>query len=132
MCIVVLIFEATAIVFSTVHWFDVTSDFGIELLKTFGYAFMLMLPAVLASLLIASLCKNMWVSLGIGIICVFMATMLPTNNFILSVFPFALPFQMFTGAAVNTVRNMMIASVVETSVIAIVEVLLLKVRRSME
>ena len=132
MCIVVLIFEATAIVFSTVHWFDLTSDFGIELLKTFEYAFVLMLPAVLSSLLIASLCKNMWVSLGIGIICVFMATMLPTNNFILSVFPFALPFQMFTGATVNTVRNMVIASVVETGVIAIVEVLLLKVRRSME
>ena len=58
MCIVVLIFEATAIVFSTVHWFDLTSDFGIELLKTFGYAFVLMLPAVLSSLLIASLCKK--------------------------------------------------------------------------
>ncbi len=132
MCIIVLTLEAIAIAFSSIHWFEIHSDFWLELMKSFGYAFIVMLPAILSSLLIASLCKNMWVSLGIGIICVFMATMLPTDNVVLSVFPFALPFQMFAGAAENTVRNMVIASVAEMLIIALAEVLLLKVRRSME
>ncbi|MCD7827238.1 MAG: ABC transporter permease [Clostridiales bacterium] len=132
MGIVVLTLEASAIAFSTAYWFDTFSNWGLELLKCFGYAFLLMLPAVLSSLLIASLCKNMWVSLGIGVICVFTATMLPMNNFVVSLFPFALPFQMFVGAAENTVRNMIIASIAEIIIIAFVEVLLLKVRRSME
>ncbi len=132
MSMVILVLEAAAIAFSSVHWFEFTWDLGLELLKSFGYAFVLMLPGVLASLSVASLCKNMWVSLGIGIICVFLATMLPTDHFVLSLFPFALPFQMFAGTTENTVRYFMIASVIEAGIIAFAEGLLLKVRRFME
>lgn len=132
MGIVVLILEAMGIAFSSLHWFAISTDFVLELLKSFGYAFVLMMPAALISLLIASLCSNMWVSLGIGIICVFTATMLPDHNFILSLFPFALPFQIYAGAAETTIRNLMIASAAEAVIIALAESLLLKVRRSME
>ena len=132
MGIVILIFEAVGIAFCSAHWFELSGNFALELLKSFGYAFALMLPSALLSLFIASLCQNMWVSLGIGVICVFMATMLPADKFVLSLFPFALPFQIFAGAAGNVIRNMLIASVAETVIIAIAEVLLLKVRRSVE
>ncbi len=132
MSVIVLVAEAIAISFSSAYWFETSSEWSFELLKSFGYAILLMLPTVLFSLLVASLCKNMWVSLGIGVICVFMATMLPTNNILLSVFPFALPFQMLLGAAENTVQNMIIAGIAEIFVIAMIEILLLKVRRSME
>lgn len=132
MSVIVLVAEAIAIGFSSAYWFETSSEWSFELLKSFGYAILLMLPTVLFSLLVASLCKNMWVSLGIGVICVFMATMLPTNNILLSVFPFALPFQMLLGAAENTVQNMIIAGITEIFVIAMIEILLLKVRRSME
>lgn len=132
MGIAILIFEAIGIAFCSVHWFTLSGNFALELLKSFGYAFALMLPSVLLSLLIASLCQNMWVSLGIGVICVFMATMLPADKFVLSIFPFALPFQIFAGATGNVIRNMLIASAIEIVIIAIAEVLLLKGRRSME
>ncbi len=132
MGIAILIFEAIGIAFCSVHWFTLSGNFALELLKSFGYAFALMLPSALLSLLIASLCQNMWVSLGIGVICVFMATMLPADKFVLSIFPFALPFQIFAGATGNVIRNMLIASVIEIVIIAIAEVLLLKGRRSME
>lgn len=132
MVIIILAFEIIGIAFCSVHWFELSDNFTLELLKSLGYAFVLMLPAVLLSLLIASLCQNMWVSLGIGVICVFIATMLPMDNFILSIFPFALPFQTFVGATGDVIRNMLIASVAETVIIAFVEVLLLKARRSME
>lgn len=131
MGIVILVFEAVGIALCLAHWYELSGNVTLELLKSFGYAFVLMLPATLLSLIIASLCQNMWVSLGIGVICVFTATMLPADNFILSIFPFALPFQIFAGAAETVIRNMLIASVIETAVIAFAEGILLKIRRAM-
>ena len=130
--IIILAFEAVGIVFFIAYWYELFGNFALELLKSFGYAFILMLPATLLSLLIASLCKNMWISLGIGMICVFIATILPADNFVLSLFPFTLPFQIFTKTAENIVRNTLIASITETAVIVFAEMILLKIRRIMK
>lgn len=132
MCVVILIIEAVAIALCSYHWFEWNANLEVELLKNFGYFLLLLLPTVLSALLIASACKNMWVSLGIGVVCVFIATMIPTSNFTLSLFPFALPFQTFAGVTENTIRNFAIAGTIESVVIAIAEVLFLKVRRSFE
>ena len=135
MCVVVLAIETAGTVFCAYHWFWTFADtetVWAELLKNFGYALLLLLPAALGSLVIASVCKNMWVSLGIGVICVFTATMLPTDNFVLSLFPFAMPFQLFAGTAVDTVRNFIIAAVIEVVLMGIAEILFLRVRRSLE
>lgn len=132
MCIVILVIEAASIAFCSYHWFELTYEVWVEIIKSFGYALLLMLPSAFGSLFIASACKNMWVSLGIGVVCVFTATMLPTKNFVLSLFPFALPFQIFVGTAENTACNFMIVAVVEILIIGIAEVLFLKVRRSFE
>lgn len=132
MCIVTLATEAVGITFSLYHWFDLEKDVGIELLKNFSYSLLLTLPAVLSALLIASICKNMWVSLGIGVVCVFLATMLPMDNFALSLFPFALPFQVFADMAENTIYHFMIAGVMESVILFAAELVILKMRRSFE
>lgn len=132
MCVVVLAIEAAGIAFCSCYWFRLSQDVWAELMKNFGYAFLLMLPPVLCSLLIASACRNMWVSLGAGVICVFTATMLPVDNFILSLFPFALPFQIFAGTAKSTVQDYLIAAVVEIFIIGAAEVAFLRVRRLFE
>ena len=132
MGVLILILEAISITFCSIHWFDISNNFMLEIAKNFVYAFILIMPSILLSMFIASLCTNMWVSLGIGIICVFIATLLPLDNFVLSIFPFAMPFQTLIGSAENTIRNMLIASITETIIIAIIEVSLLKARRSME
>lgn len=132
MCIMMLVIEAAAIAFCMVHWFGQSSDFVKGILQNFGYSFLLLLPAALLSLFIASACKNMWISLGIGVVCVFSATMLPTDNFVLSLFPFAMPFQIFAGAAEDTIRSYVIAAVIEIVVIAIAKIVFTKVRRSFE
>lgn len=132
MYIMVLATEAASIAFCSMHWFVQSTDLGLNLIKNFGYSFLLILPAALFSLLIASACKNMWISLGIGVVCVFTATILPKSNFAMSLFPFALPFQIFAGTAANTINNYVIAAVIEIVVISIAEVLFLKVRRSFE
>ncbi len=132
MCIVILAIEAASIAFCSYHWFELTDEVWLEIMKSFGYALLLMLPSAFGSLFIASACKNMWVSLGIGVVCVFTATMLPAKNFVLSLFPFALPFQIFAGTAENTACSFLIAAVVEIIIIGTWEVLFLKVRRSFE
>lgn len=101
-----------------------------SVLNNFGYAFLLMLPAVFGALWIASACRNLWVSLGIGVVCIFTATLLPVKSFVLSLFPFAMPFQILTGTVPQTARHFMIAAVAELLVIAAGELIFLKLRRS--
>lgn len=132
LCVVVLLIEAAAISFCTWHWFQLFQEIILDIVKHFLYSLLLLLPVIAIALLIASACKNMWISLGIGVICVFTASILPTKQFVFSLFPFALPFQMFTGTTEDTLRNYMIAAVCEIAVFGIAEALFLKIRRSLE
>lgn len=132
MCAVVLAIEAASITFCIFHWFELGNNFWLELGMNFGYSLLLMLPCVLLSLLISSACKNMWVSLGIGVVCVFTATMLPTDNFVLSLFPFATPFRVFVNTEMTQVMHYVYAAMIEIVVIGFAELVLIKVRRSFE
>ena len=89
-----------------------------------------MLPAVFGSLWIASACRNLWVSLGIGVVCIFTATLLPVKSFALSLFFFAMPFQILASTPPQAARRFMIAAVAELLVIAAGELIFLKLRRS--
>lgn len=132
MCVVVLLIEASSITFCVSHWFEIGKDLWSESCKNFGYSFLLMLPCVLLSLFISSACMNMWVSLGIGVVCVFTGTMLPTDNFILSLFPFATPFQIFVDTEMTQVMHYICAAIVQIVVIVFAELLWIKIRRSFE
>lgn len=132
MSLFVLVIEAGAVTFCTYHWFEIGNGFFGELCKYFGYSFLLMLPCIILSLLIAEACKNMWVSLGLGVVCVFTATMLPTTNFALSLFPFAIPFQVFTSSDVTQSMHYIYAVAAELVVLAFAELIFIKVRRSFE
>lgn len=132
MSLFVLVIEAGAVTFCTCHWFEIGNDFFSELCKYFGYSFLLLLPCVILSLLISEACKNMWISLGIGVVCVFTATMLPTNNFALSLFPFAIPFQVFAGADIAQSMHYIYAAVAELVVFVLAELIFIKIRRSFE
>lgn len=132
MCIAVLGIEAVAIAFCTIHWFESPAGFVLDILTNFGYLFLLMLPVAMLILFIASVCKNMWISLGIGVVCVFTATILPGSNFVLSLFPFAMPFHTLVDVAENTIRNFGIAVLIEIVMISIVEIVFIKVRGSFE
>lgn len=130
MCAVMLALQAASLTFCAVHWFGQYDGLAKEIIKNFSYSFFLMLPAILLSLLIACACKNMWISLGISVICVFLATMLPADNFMLSLFPFSLPFHILAGTAKNTVCSFVIGVTVETVSLAAIGTMFLKVRRS--
>lgn len=130
MSALVLAIEAGAAAFCSYHWFAAGNSFWNELCRNFGYAFLLMMPCVILSLLIAEACQNMWVSLGIGVICVFTATMLPADNFVLSLFPFAAPFQVSAGADRALAMRYVYASAAEFVFFCLAEPLFLRIRRS--
>ena len=132
MSIIVLAIEAGAITFCTYHWFEIGNAFFGELCKYFGYSFLLMLPCIILSLLISEACKNMWVSLGIGVVCVFTATILPTNNFALSLFPFAMPFQVFASTDLTQSIHYIYGAVAELAILSLVQLAFVKIRRSFE
>ena len=132
MSLFVLVIEAGAVAFCTYHWFEIGNGFWGELCKYFGYSFLLMLPCVLLSLLISEACKNMWMSLGIGIVCVFTATMLPTSNFALSLFPFAMPFRVLASTDVTQTMHYIYAAIAELAVLGLAQLAFVKIRRAFE
>ncbi len=131
---IVLVMEMLSLVFCTLHWFGgkngAYAEFVIDLLQNFGYCFCMMLPVIAISLLVASACRNMWTSLGIDVVCVFLATMIPVKYFALSLFPFALPFQILEGAEEGTIVGYLAAAAVEILLTGAAEMIFLKVRRS--
>lgn len=132
MSIVTLAIEALAFLFCSLQWFDKYDGLYPDLLKNFGYFLILMLPAVLLALAIASACNNMWISLGIGVICVFTASMIvSTDYFILQIFPFALPFRILAGAASLTVKKFLTTIISEVMVIGLAELIFLRIRRAL-
>lgn len=132
MSALMLVIEAGAMAFCSYHWFGIRNSFWSELCENFGYAFLLIMPCIIISLLISEACRNMWVSLGIGVVCVFTATMLPANNFALSLFPFAIPFRMLAGTDMTRVIHYIYAAVAELAVFSLAELIFIKVRRSFE
>lgn len=132
MAFVTLVIEMTGVFFTIYKWFNITKEIIIELLKNFGYSFLLILPAILISLFISSAFKNIWMSLGIGVIFVFTATMIPTSNFYLSLFPYAMPFQIFSGTESELFTKFIIVSLCEILILLFSEIIYVKVRRRFE
>lgn len=128
--ILFLLVEAASVTVCAVHWFSPGQEIYKKILQNFGFSLLLLLPSILLSLLISAVCRNMWVSLGIGVICVLIATMIPTGNFALTLFPFALPFRTLAGLTKEIIRSYAIASSAETVVISVLAVIILKVRRA--
>ncbi len=126
MCIIVFTIEAFSITFCYMHWFEKENNFGIELFKNLGFSFLLILPCIIISLLISSACKNMWVSLGIGVVCIFTATIINRNNFILSLFPYVMPFKIFDSTDSSKIIQYIAAAIIEFLVLNIVERIFIK------
>lgn len=132
MSLFVLVIEAGAVTFCTYHWFEIGNGFFSELCKYFRYSFLLMLPCIILSLLISKACKNMWVSLGISVVCVFTTTMLPTTNFALSLFPFAMPFQVFASTDLTQSTHYIYATIAEIVVLCLAQLAFIKIRKLFE
>lgn len=128
-----VVIETAALVGCAGHWFPGYLFDLTEILKTAGFQIVVTLPTVMLMLVIASACKNMWISLGIGVILVFTLSVFPQDNAVLSLFPFASPYQTLSEAMGNNRTALFLAACgMETVAFGIAEVVYLKVRRCFE
>ena len=126
--LLMLFLEMLAMVVATQLWSDFYEGFGIELMKNFGFLFLMLLPTVFLALIISSLFENIWISLGINVTAVFLATMIYQKNFWLSLFPFAFSFQILEETNQDIYR--IVAAIVEIVAFSFIELLIIKVRRN--
>lgn len=126
----VLLLEAVSFAFCIYRWFPEEGNVWIQLIKMFGYALALSLPAVFFMLLIASVCHNMWISLGVGVIFLFIVTVLPQENDLVSFLPFALPFQtLVNDVDMSDILQRLFAVAGETVLLFAAQVFLWNIRR---
>ncbi|WOO37285.1 ABC transporter permease [Anaerocolumna sp. AGMB13020] len=127
-----LLMEATALTICTAKWFTISDGFYTELLKNLGFLVLLALPSVALMTVISSACKNMWISLGIGVILLFTANVIPSAGFPLSLFPFALPFRQFYLIKAAEITGYLCFSLVETVIFIFTGVVYNRIRRRLQ
>ena len=125
-----LLIEHMALAFCALYWFPEQSGLFTALLKNLEYSFALLIPPCIILMIFSSLCRNMWITLGAGVICIFTVIVLPTDNRILSFFPFSLPFQTLAGAEdANWIFVTLAGCAAEIVLAVLAEAVILKVRR---
>lgn len=129
-----LVIEAGAFLICQIRWFsdqkETAWEFGKELVKVFGYEVVLFLPVCVLSMVIASLFKNMWISLGIGVIAMFTATMMPVDQIGWAAFPYAMPFWTLPAAqAGDWMGPLLLLAAAETMFFGAAEGVILRERR---
>lgn len=110
------------------HWFGESVD-AVRLLSLAGYALAAGIPTLLASLAVAAACRNMWVSLGIGLTLVFTLSVFPQDNAVIRLLPYATPY---TTALEGQVTTVLIACAAESAVLLSLGPAILKARRRFE
>lgn len=134
MDLLILLLETAALAFCTVHWFEAPQDLTPSLLANFGYCALLAAPGVLLMMLVAAGFKNMWVSLGIGVVLVFTATMFAqfSDHFAVAIFPFSMPYSYCTGMETKETIKLCAAAVAETLLFTAAGYATIKIRRAAE
>ncbi|MBS5523573.1 MAG: ABC transporter permease [Clostridiales bacterium] len=128
--IAVLMIEYAALAFCIIQWFPSAIPgpaLAALLAKNLAWSAWQLLPVCTLMLTIAYAFKNMWIPLGIGVICIFTATMLTSFGAfpILALFPFALPLKTFLAAGLQSLAP----AGIETFIFFIIEMLLIHIRR---
>lgn len=125
-----LFLEAAALAFCCIHWFGGYHISLTELAKNCGFAFAAALPTIILMLFLASVCKNMWVSFGIGLILMFTLSIFPKDSLVLSLFPFNSPYVTLAELTeAGTEWVFLAACATESVLLVIAQLLVLKLRR---
>ena len=127
----VFLIEDGFLLFCGWHWFP-GKDPGVEvLLGNTAFSLASILPALLLSTLIASLAKNMWISLGIGVIGMFLGQISVSYDALFSkVYTFCLPYRCLTSSGrAEDIYQILGICAAETIIFALIKLFLIKIRR---
>lgn len=122
-----ILIEALTLAGCIGYWFVDFPVLPAEIAVRMGCEFLLMLPTVMLMLLVASACRNMWISLGIGVILTFLVSVFPSQHTVLSLCPFITPYRILSE---DILFFYLSACGIETVVLGIGELILLKIRRA--
>ena len=129
MLAIMVVIEIVSLAGCARYWFLTYELDILRLLKDAGFQWMATVPTVMLMLVIASICKNMWVSLGVGVILVFTMSVFPQGSQILSLCPFSTPYQTFASAMESGSTLLLVISCgVEAVTFALMELLYQKLR----
>lgn len=125
-----LILETATLAVCCLHWFPYYELDMMELIKSAGFSLVVSLPTIMLMLLVASACKNMWVSLGIGVVLAFTLSIFPKDNLFFNLCPFSSPYQtLYMSPENGTAWGFLAICLGETVLFGIAEVLYNKLRR---
>lgn len=112
------------------HWFPgYRIDFK-ELTGYYGFGVLTLLPTIMLMLAIASFCRNMWISLGIGVILVFSLSIFPQNHPFFVLCPFCTPYRLLEPVLEEGSLALFIGvCAAEAVAFGIIECILIKIRR---
>lgn len=122
--------ETAALVGCSIHWFSAYKLNVPEVLSLFGFQLAVMIPTILLMLMIASICQNMWMSLGSGVILTFLTSILPQDQIVVNLCPFSTPYQFYFTVQANSRIGLFIGVLAaETVILGFIELIYLKLRR---
>lgn len=124
-----LCLETFSLLACCIRYFPKTPGLGAVLLKGMAFELALLLPTAAAMLFLSSLCRNMWMCLGAGVILVFLASMLRSGNFLLAAVPFAAPYRMLHQFTSGQACRLLLISIGEVVLLGIIELIYTKLRR---
>lgn len=127
----VLAIQTVSMIMCSLYWFPDRAIDMEQILQETGYELVLFLPSLMLMLAAASVCKNMWISLGAGVILTFLGSMLPADPFILTLAPFATPYRMLHTILESDIRTYLAVCSAETLLPGIAEIIHLRIRRTL-
>ena len=128
----VFLIETCFLLFCARHWFP-GETLGAEiLLENMGFSLAAILPVLVLSTLIASLAKNMWISLGIGVIGMFLGQMTVSYDALFSrIYTFCLPYRCLTSSSrPEDIFPILVICAAETILLGAIKLFLIKIRRT--
>ncbi|HBA50430.1 MAG TPA: ABC transporter permease [Lachnospiraceae bacterium] len=131
-CLLPLCLETLSLLFCCVRYFPREPELGSILLKGIGFELALLLPTAAAMLFLSSLCRNLWMCLGTGVILVFFSSMLRFGDFLMAVIPFAAPYRMLHQFSSAEAWLLLSAAAAEVVLFYAAEMIYTKLRRSIQ
>lgn len=125
----VFILEGASLLLCAWKWFKIPDGFLMDLIKFIAYSYLLSLPVLSIMLAVSSFFKNMWTTVGVGVIGI-LASQILNNVDSLKYFPFLMPYQSSLGKGLDPNTILCIVAAAETILFLIVGILLSKVRRN--
>lgn len=125
-----LLIEYTVLTGCAVYWFPNYSFRASSIVLQLGFSLLTMLPTIVLMLSVASACRNMWISLGIGIILVFTLSIFPKDRLIFALCPFSTPYELFDPVKASEHMHLFLGVITaETLLLIIFQYIYLKIRR---